>query len=104
MFSLRSWTMIVVIISTGFCYSPVVRADGWNFREIIVDESPLQPDRITDMEIMDIDNDGRLDLWFSGRAVGANERRMAWYRNIGDPERWQRCTHFLGSSIGAAWG
>jgi hypothetical protein len=94
---------VVTMLAVSF-YSPVILAAGWHFREIIVDESPLQPHRITDVEIVDIDNDGRLDLWYSGRAIKANERRFPWYRNTGSPEQWQRCTPFLGPSIGAAWG
>ena len=42
----------------------------WDFQEIIVDEKPLQPHRITDVEIVDIDNDGQFDLWFSGSKIG----------------------------------
>jgi len=95
---------VFVTISAVSYYSPIVFAAGWNFREIIVDECPLQPNRITDVEIVDIDNDGRLDLWYSGRAINANERRFTWYRNTGNMQKWQRSTPFLGSSIGAAWG
>jgi len=96
--------VVVTIFCRLSCYSPIVLAAGWRFREIIVDESPLQPNRITDAVIVDIDNDGRLDLWYSGRAIKANERWFAWYRNTGNMQKWQRCTPFLGSSIGATWG
>lgn len=94
----------LVTVSVVIACASIAPAAGWHFREIIVDESPLQPNRITDAEIVDVDKDGRLDLWYSGRAIKANERRFAWYRNTGNPQQWQRCTPFLGSSIGASWG
>jgi hypothetical protein len=93
-----------VILSAIICQPPRVLGADWDFREIIIDKNPLQPNRITDAEIVDIDGDGKLDLWYSGRAINASERRFVWYRNTGNMEKWQRCTPFLGPSIGAAWG
>jgi hypothetical protein len=80
------------------------RTVNWNFEEIIIDNNPPQPGRITDVEIVDIDNNGRLDLWFSGRDIKNSERKLAWYKNIGDMKSWPRKTPFAGSSIGASWG
>jgi len=81
-----------------------IRTANWNFEEIIIDNNPPQPSRITDVEIVDIDNNGRLDLWFSGRGIKNSERKFAWYKNIGDIQTWPRKTSFTGSSIGSAWG
>jgi VCBS repeat protein len=78
------------------------RAAAWSFDEIIVDENPLQPDRITDIEIVDINNDGQPDLWCSGTKIAADERKSAWYERKDDT--WVRHTPFLGPSLGGNWG
>ena len=95
---------LIVSIVIVLCSTQVVAASRWDFQEIIIDDGPLQPNRITDVEIVDIDNDGKLDLWYSGRAIKPNQRLFAWYKNTGNIEDWRRCTPFLGSSIGATWG
>jgi hypothetical protein len=46
-------------------------AAAWNFQEIVLDADPPQPSRVTDCAIVDVDGDGRLDLWFSARGVPA---------------------------------
>lgn len=79
---------------------PTLAAD-WDFKETIVDETPLQPDRITDVEIVDINNDGRLDLWYSGSRIGPREHKAAWYERRGDT--WVRHTPFPGPSLGGNW-
>lgn len=78
------------------------QAADWGFQEIVVDEQPLQPDRITDIEIVDINNDGRPDLWCSGTKIAADERKSAWYEQEGNT--WVRHTPFLGPSQGGNWG
>jgi len=78
------------------------QAADWNFKEIIVDENPLQPDRVTDIEIVDINSDGRPDLWFSGTKIAIDERQSAWYER-GD-DAWIRHTPFPGPSLGGNWG
>lgn len=80
------------------------RRTNWDFQEIIIDNKPLQPARITDLEIVDINGDGKLDLWFSGRSIGNNERKFTWYKNTGDIHNWQRYNPFIGPAIGSAWG
>jgi hypothetical protein len=78
------------------------RAMEWDFKEIIIDENPLQPDRVTDVEIVDIDGDGQADLWYSGAKIALNERKSAWYERQGDT--WVRHTPFPGPSLGGNWG
>jgi len=81
-----------------------IRTTNWNFEEIIIDDNPPQPSRITDVEIVDIDYDGRLDLWFGGRGIKNSEHKFVWYKNVGNTRNWPRFAPFPGSSIGAAWG
>jgi hypothetical protein len=76
----------------------------WTFETIIIDEHPPQPRRITDVAAVDIDQDGKTDLWFSGSHIPIQEQKSAWYKNTGDPLRWKRYTPFPGPSLGAAWG
>ena len=78
------------------------RATNWEFQEIIVDENPLQPDRVTDIEIVDINNDGKPDLWCSGAKIDPNERKAAWYEKKG--HTWLRHTPFPGPSLDASFG
>lgn len=80
------------------------KKDPWLFQEIIVDQKPPQPRRITDVEIIDINLDGKLDLWYSGSHIDKNEQRMTWYENTGNPLKWIRHTPFQGPSLGANWG
>ena len=89
--------LLICLMSSG-----TGRAADWNFEEIIVDENPLQPDRVTDVEIVDINNDGQLDLWFSGAKIGIDERKSAWYEQKNGA--WLRHTPFPGPSLGANWG
>jgi len=78
------------------------RAADWEFKELIIDEKPPQPDRITDVEIVDINNDGRPDLWYSGSKIPTDQRKFAWYERQGDA--WVRHTPFRGPSLGGNWG
>ncbi len=77
-------------------------AVDWDFQEVIVDAAPPQPDRITDVEIVDINGDGRPDLWYSGSKIGLDERKSAWYERQG--QAWVRHTPFPGPSLGGNWG
>jgi len=78
------------------------RAADWSFTEMVIDAEPPQPDRITDVEIVDIDGDGQADLWYSGSRIGRDERKSAWYERQGDT--WERHTPFPGPSLGGNWG
>jgi hypothetical protein len=78
------------------------RRTNWDFREIVIDENPPQPDRVTDVQIVDINGDGRLDLWCSGTKIALNECKSAWYEQQGDT--WVRHTPFPGPSLGGNWG
>lgn len=78
------------------------RGASWDFREIIADEEPLQPDRVADIQIVDINGDGRLDLWCGGAKIAPDECKSAWYERQGDA--WVRHTPFPGPSFGGNWG
>ena len=60
--------------------------DTWAFDHQIIDPDPLATLRINDMQIGDIDGDGKLDIWTSGRGGGSSVYQMVWYKNPG----WQR--------------
>ena len=81
------------------------RCANWDFQEVIIDENPPQPARITDCSIVDIDGDGKLDLWYSARP-GRNEKAhfMPWYENTGDMQNWLRHLPFEGPSCYGTWG
>ena len=89
-----------ILIAIGVCLP--CRAADWDFRKVVVDEDPPQPGRITDVEIVDINGDGRADLWFSGSKIDPDERRSAWYERTDDG--WVRHTPFPGPSLGGNWG
>ncbi len=100
---MKKVTMFLMTIFIVYCTHAADLSGKWNFREIIIDENPLQPHRITDIEIVHIDNDGRLDIWCSGSKIRMHERKSAWYQNTGDMNNWQRHTPFPGPSLGAKW-
>lgn len=89
----------LVLLATLCC---PCHAGQWDFTEVIVDENPLQPDRVTDVEIVDINGDGRMDLWYGGAKIALDERQSAWYERRGDA--WIRHTPFPGPSLGGNWG
>lgn len=93
-------SLLTVCVVTTMCLP--CRAANWDFREIIVDEHPPQPDRVTDVQIVDINGDGRLDLWYSGAKIALDERKSAWYERQDDA--WVRHTPFPGPSVGGNWG
>lgn len=80
------------------------KSTTWTFEKIVVDEHPPQPQRITDVAAVDIDQDGRTDLWFSGSHIPLQEQKSVWYKNTGNPHQWRRYTPFPGPSLGSAWG
>ena len=88
-----------LVLLAAFCCP--CRAGQWDFEEVIIDEEPLQPDRVTDVEIADINGDGRMDLWYSGAKIALDERKSAWYERQGDA--WVRHTPFPGPSLGGNW-
>lgn len=89
----------LVLLAALCCPSP---AEQWDFEEVIIDEHPLQPDLVADVEIVDINGDGRMDLWYSGTKIALDERKSAWYERQGDA--WVRHTPFPGPSLGGNWG
>jgi len=95
-------TICILICSPRAVASSSGEAAGWDFAEVVVDEEPPQPDRITDVEILDINNDGRPDLWYSGSKIPTDRRQSAWYERKG--ETWVRHTPFRGPSLGGNWG
>lgn len=58
----------------------------WVFEHEIADTEPAAAVRMNDIQIGDIDGDGRPDIWASGRGGGPEANQMVWYRN---PD-WQR--------------
>ncbi len=62
------------------------------FRYLAIDAVPLADYRINDLQIGDLDGDGRPDVWTSGRGDD-DAHQMAWYRNPGASEQpWPRHT------------
>lgn len=48
---------------------PTNKASGvadWAFEYVFIDDSPLVAQRITDIESVDVDGDGKLDVWVPG--------------------------------------
>ncbi|MHC4434354.1 MAG: FG-GAP repeat domain-containing protein, partial [Planctomycetota bacterium] len=81
-------------------------AAEWNFREIIVADVPSHPAFITDCTAVDVNGDGRPDLWFSARRGSRRDEDhfMPWYENTGDMSRWTRHLPFTGPSCYGTWG
>ena len=57
-----------------------------SFEHLVIDSAPLATDRINDIQIVDIDDDGKPDIWVSGRGAGSDVFQMVWYKN----PNWQR--------------
>lgn len=53
----------------------------WPFDHVVVDRHPLATYRINDIQLGDIDNDGNLDIWITGRGAGKDTYQMVWYKN-----------------------
>ena len=82
----------------GFCAlaSTAAVAEDLSFRELVLDERPLASNRINDLALADIDGDGLLDIWLSGR--DGKNHQSAWYKNPGDKRSvWQRFPFAEGS-------
>jgi len=54
-----------------------LRAADWAFREIIVDDNPPQPSRITDCTIVDINGYGKPDI--AGKNYDIDKQFFTWY-------------------------
>jgi len=80
----------------------VSQAAGWSFTETIVDEKPPQPDRVADIQIVDVDDDGHPDLWCGGTKIAADQQLSTWYTH--ENGTWRRHTPFPGPSQGGNWG
>ena len=79
---MQKQTLIVMTLASwAVCLAlpEIARTASWQFEEVIVDENPLQDDRVTDIEIVDINNDGRPDIWCSGTWTYPAGRRPARY-------------------------
>jgi hypothetical protein len=71
-------------------------ADDLSFTEVVLDERPLASNRVNDVALADIDGDGLLDIWLSGR--NGRNHQSAWYKNPGDRRTaWQRFPFAEGS-------
>lgn len=103
MFTVRTCAAIFV-----FSVLPTVmhiQAADWNFQEIIIDENPPQHARITDCAIVDINADGRPDLWYSARKGSRSDKDhfMPWYENTADMHNWVCHLPFAGPSCYGTW-
>lgn len=81
-------------------------AAEWNFREIIVADVPSHPAFVTDCAVVDINGDGRPDLWCSARKGDRKDEDhfMPWYENTGDMDRWTQRLPFTGPACYGTWG
>jgi hypothetical protein len=98
--------VVFVIVLFLMCVDGPLRAADWTFQEIIVDDNPPQPSRITDCAIVDINGDGKPDLWFSARKGSHKDEDyfMPWYENTGDMKNWKRHLPFQGPACYGTWG
>lgn len=69
------------------------------FEHVIIDDDPLAAQKITDIEIVDIDGDGKLDVWVPGEG-NPSDYQMAWYKA---PD-WQRFPIARGDYGSGGWG
>jgi hypothetical protein len=97
--------LAISVVFTATMHIPA-RATDWNFQEIVVDDKPPQPARITDCTIVDINADGKPDLWYSARKGkrSHNDHFMPWYENTGDVRNWRRHLPFAGPACYGTWG
>lgn len=98
--------VVSVILLFLMCVDGPLRAADWIFQEIIVDDNPPQPSRITDCAIVDINGDSKPDLWFSARKGSHKDEDhfMPWYENTGDMKNWKRHLSFQGPACYGTWG
>ena len=98
--------VVFVIVLFLVCVNGPLRAADWIFQEIIIDDNPPQPSRITDCAIVDINGDRKPDLWFSARKGGHedDDHFMPWYENTGDMKNWKRHLPFQGPVCYGTWG
>lgn len=106
MFSSRTVISIFVFVVLFVILKVPLEAADWKFQEIVVDSEPPQPSRITDCAIVDIDRDGKPDLWYSARKGNRKDEEhfMPWYKNTGDLNNWTRNLPFEGPSCYGTWG
>ena len=98
--------VVSVILLFLMCVDGPLRAADWIFQEIIVDDNPPQPSRITDCAIVDINGDSKPDLWFSAHKGSHKDEDhfMPWYENTGDMKNWKRHLSFQGPACYGTWG
>ncbi|MHC4507865.1 MAG: FG-GAP repeat domain-containing protein [Planctomycetota bacterium] len=101
----KDFVVCVIILILVFVNVPLLAVD-WTFRETIIDDNPPQPSRVTDCAIVDINGDGKPDLWFSARKGSHKDEDhfMPWYENTGDMTNWKRHLAFQGPACYGAWG
>lgn len=83
-----------------------LQAADWKFHEIIVAENPSHPAFITDCTVVDINGDGRPDLWYSARKGNRkdDDHFVPWYENTGDMGKWTKRLPFAGPACYGTWG
>jgi hypothetical protein len=104
-----SFGILTTLVSTTlllvFAMISQAQETSWNFEEIIVDNNPPSvPGNLTENEVGDINNDGKPDLYLSGRKIGNSSCNSSLYKNTGDMHNWIRYNPWPGPSMGAAWG
>ena len=58
------------------------QVNSFKFEHVVIDSDPLATYRINDIQIGDINQDGLLDIWTSGRGSGSDAYQMVWYKNF----------------------
>ncbi|UCG51445.1 MAG: VCBS repeat-containing protein [Candidatus Latescibacterota bacterium] len=100
MLKTRAWyiELLVMILAGPWLLSacqddpgaPVIDEPGpaarWSFDHVIVDDQPPATYRMNDIHVGDIDGDGRLDIFTTGRGGGSSAYQMVWYKN----PKWTR--------------
>ncbi|UCE47206.1 MAG: VCBS repeat-containing protein, partial [Phycisphaerales bacterium] len=106
MFSINRHSVGSALIILLVILSISVHAAEWRFREIIVDDIPSHPAFITDCTVVDINRDGRPDLWYSARKGSRRDEDhfVPWCENTGDMGSWTRHLPFAGPACYGTWG
>jgi hypothetical protein len=84
------------VLGLGVAGGGAASASEWAFSEVVIDQQPFAEDRVNDLALGDLNGDGRLDIWLSGR--DGEGHQAAWYANPGEREApWQRFTLIEGA-------
>jgi hypothetical protein len=106
MFGVEKRKVFCSLILLFLLWSVPLQATNWEFREIIVADIPSHPAFITDCTVVDINGDGRPDLWYSARKGNRKDEDhfVPWYENTGDMDDWPGHLPFAGPACYGTWG